>query len=141
MRLVLDTSVLVAAFRSHTGASRRLVNLIPQRPFQLVASSALYLEYEDVLTRPEQLAVHGTSPRDIEQFLLATSDFTEQVRVYFSYRPQLPDANDEMVLEAAINGRADIIVTHNVRDFMPAAHRFGIEVLTPGSIIRQRLKS
>jgi predicted nucleic acid-binding protein len=53
--------------------------------------------------------------------------------------PQLQDANDEMVLEAAINGRADAIVTHNVRDFLPAAHHFGIEVLTPGRIIKERL--
>ena len=141
MRLVLDTSVIIAGFRSHAGASRHLLNLIPQQRFQLVASSALYLEYEDVLTRPEQIAVHGISPREVERFLIATSDFTEQVRVYFSYRPQLTDANDEMVLEAAINGRADVIVTHNVRDFLPSAHRFGIEVLTPGSIIKTRLKS
>jgi predicted nucleic acid-binding protein len=44
-----------------------------------------------------------------------------------------------MVLEAAINGRADAIVTHNVRDFLPAAHRFGIEILTPGHILKERL--
>lgn len=106
----------------------------------MVASSALYLEYEDVLTRPEQIVAHGVSADAIARFLVATAYFTDQVRVYFSYRPQLHDANDEMVLEAAINGRADAIVTHNVRDFLPAAHRFGIEVLTPRSIIKERLK-
>jgi len=140
VRLVLDTSVLVAAFRSRTGASRRLLTLLSQQRFELVASSALYLEYEEVLTRPEQVAVHGVSVQNVERFLLAVSDFTEQVRVYYSYRPQLRDANDEMVLEAAIHGRADAIVTHNVKDFLPASGRFGIEVLTPGSIIRTRLK-
>ena len=139
MRLVLDTSVLIAGFRSQSGASRHLLRLVPQRRFELVASSALYLEYEDVLTRPEQIAVHGVSADDVARFLVATATFTEQVRVYFSYRPQLQDANDEMVLEAAINGRADAIVTHNVRDFLPAAHHFGIEVLTPGRIIKERL--
>lgn len=128
MRLVLDTSVLIAGFRSHSGASRQVLRLVPERQFQMVASSALYLEYEDVLTRPEQIAAHGVSAADVARFLVATATFTEQVRVYFRYRPQLRDANDEMVLEAAINGRADAIVTHNVRDFFPAAQRFGIMV-------------
>jgi predicted nucleic acid-binding protein len=131
---------MIAGFRSHSGASQHLLRLLPQRRFQLVASSALYLEYEDFLTRPEQIATHGVSADNVARFLVATATFTDQVRVYFRYRPQLHDANDEMVLEAAINGRADAIVTHNVRDFLPAARRFGIEVLTPGSIIKERLK-
>jgi predicted nucleic acid-binding protein len=114
--------------------------MVSQRQFDLVASSALYLEYEAVLTRPEQIAIHGVSPLDVSRFLIDTAYFTDQVRVYFNYRPQLHDPKDEMVLEAAINGRADAIVTHNVRDFLPAADRFGVEVLTPGSIIKERLR-
>jgi putative PIN family toxin of toxin-antitoxin system len=142
VRLVLDTSVLVAGFRSPTGASRHLLRLVPQRRFQLVASSALYLEYEAVLARPEQITIHGVSTHNVARFLVGTAYFTEQVRVYFSYRPQLRDPNDEMVLEAAINGHADAIVTHNVKDFLPEALHFGIEVLTPGSIIKdERLKT
>jgi len=72
-----------------------------------------------VLTRPEQIAVHGVSPQQIEAFLTALASFTDRVRISFSYRPQLQDADDEMVLEAAINGHADAIVTHNARDFLP----------------------
>ena len=140
MRLVLDTTVLVAAFRSHTGASHRLLSYVPRRSFRLVASSALYLEYETVLTRPEQIAVHGVTPHNIEMFLIDLASFTDRVRISFNYRPQLQDADDEMVLEAAINGRADAIVTHNVKDFLPAADRFGIEILTPGRILKERLK-
>jgi hypothetical protein len=41
-----------------------------------------------------------------------------------------------MVLEAAVNGRADAIVTFNHRDFAPAAEKFGIEVLSPGAAVR-----
>jgi putative PIN family toxin of toxin-antitoxin system len=140
VRLVLDTTVLVAAFRSHSGASRRLLDYVPQRRFRLVASSALYLEYETVLTRPEQIVVHGVTPPNIEMFLIDLASFTDRVRISFNYRPQLQDADDEMVLEAAINGRADAIVTHNVKDFLPAADRFGIEILTPGRILKERLK-
>ncbi len=139
-RIVLDTSVMAAAFRSHTGASRVLLNLVAQRQVRLVASSALYLEYEAVLTRPEQVAVHGVQPPAIENFLIFLAGFTDHVRIRFTYRPQLPDVDDEMVLEAAINGNADAIVTHNIADFLPAATRFGIEVFTPGRILKERWK-
>jgi predicted nucleic acid-binding protein len=63
----------------------------------------------------------------------------EPVRVDYQWKPQLSDPDDEMVLEAAINGRAFAIVTHNVRDFLPAAEQFDIRVLTPGGIIMERL--
>jgi predicted nucleic acid-binding protein len=117
------------------------LELVPSRAFRLVASPALYLEYEAVLTRPEHLNVHGLSPRKIEEALVYLAGFTDKVRIHFSYRPQLRDANDEMVLEAALNGQADAIVTHNIRDFSPVASRFGIEVLTPGRILEERLQS
>ena len=139
MRLVLDTTVLVAAFRSHTGASRLLFDFVAKRDStaRLVTSSALFLEYEAVLTRPGQRAAHGFSVEKIEEFLVLLASFTDQVRIDYRYRPQLRDANDEMVLEAAINGRANAIVTHNVRDFLPAASLFGIAILTPRSMLEQ----
>ncbi|MDD9990912.1 MAG: PIN domain-containing protein [Rhodospirillales bacterium] len=56
----------------------------------------------------------------------------------FRVRPMLRDADDEMVLEAALNGRADAIVTHNVRDFA-SIHDLGIEVATPGDVVRRLL--
>jgi putative PIN family toxin of toxin-antitoxin system len=139
MRLVLDTSVMVAAFRSRYGAARQLVRLVPLRRFDVVITPALFLEYEAVLTREEHMAVHRFSLLDIEEFLLYFATFTEKTRIHYNYRPQLRDTKDEMVLEAAVNGQADAIVTYNVRDFLPAAHRFGIEVLTPGSILKERV--
>jgi predicted nucleic acid-binding protein len=63
-----------------------------------------------------------------------------QVTFDYRLRPQLRDPNDEMVLETAVNGIADVIVTHDIGDFIPVASRFGIPVLTPGNIIRTRLK-
>lgn len=61
----------------------------------------------------------------------------EPVQVWFLWRPQLSDSDDEMVLEAAINGKADGIVTHNKRDFEAAAKRFGIGVWSPGEFLQQ----
>ena len=51
--------------------------------------------------------------------------------------PILRDPDDEMVLDAIVNGRADVIVTLNLRDFLPGAAQFGIEVLTPAEVLRR----
>jgi predicted nucleic acid-binding protein len=64
----------------------------------------------------------------------------EPVEVHFLWRPQLGDPDDEIVLEAAVNGRSHVIVTHNVRHFQPATGEFGIQVMTPGSF-RKRIKT
>lgn len=90
--------------------------------------------------RPEQRAVHGLDTIDIERFLAALASAVEPVTVHIGWRPQLRDPADEMVLEAAINGRADAIVTFNARDFAPAAQQFGLSVLTPAETLK-RVKS
>ena len=113
--------------------------MLVEGKFRLVATPAVFLEYESVLKRSEQMAVHGSSLAEIDLFLESLATYTELVRISFQWRPQLTDAGDEFVLEAAINGRADAIVTFNVADFLPATPRFGIKVMTPGSIINARI--
>lgn len=68
--------------------------------------------------------------------LMALASAVEPVSVHIVWRPQLRDPSDEMVLEAAINGRADAIVTFNVKDFGPAG-RFGVSVVRPGDLLRR----
>ena len=138
MRLVLDTCVVVSAFRSKVGASYRLLELFDEDRYRLVATPTLFKEDETVLSRPEQVAVHRRSPQQLDETLKDMASRLLPVKVHFQWRPQLRDPDDELVLEAAINGLADALVTHNVRDFLPAANNFGIEVITPGRIIKQR---
>jgi putative PIN family toxin of toxin-antitoxin system len=140
MRIVMDTSVLVAGLRSRIGASNAVLGLIADRRLTPLASPPLFLEYEDVLKRPEQRLVHGLSLADVDRFLAALASAIEPVEVHFRWRPQARDADDDLVLEAAINGGAEILVTHNVADFVAVAHRFGIEVMHPGDLLR-RMKS
>lgn len=71
------------------------------------------------------------SSREVEIFLDAVIAMAEPVHTYFLWRPQLRDPGDEMVLEAAVNGRANVLVTFNVRDYGTIAARFGVEVLLP----------
>ena len=101
-----------------------------------LATPALFLEYEEVLKRPEHRAAHGLDHEAIDAFLAALASAIEPVTVHIAWRPQLRDPSDEMVLEAAINGRADVIVTFNVKDFAPAA-RFGVSVRFPADVLKE----
>jgi predicted nucleic acid-binding protein len=96
----------------------------------------VFLEYEDVLKRAEQRLAHGLAPEAIDEFLAELAALIEPVEVHFRWRPQLRDANDEMVLEAAIHGRADALVTYNLADFAAAGDRFKIPVLRPADLLK-----
>lgn len=136
-RVVLDTDVIVAALRSATGGSNAVLREVAHGLLVPLVTPALFLEYEAVLKRPEQRLAHGLGLSDIDSFLAALASSCKPVEVSFQWRPQLSDANDEMVLEAAVNGRADALVTHNVRDFAKGAARFGLRVLRPGELLKE----
>ena len=111
----------MAAFHSDAGASRQVLEAARAHRFELLLSVPLMLEYESVLTRPEHLAACGASREDVSAVLDELASVGKRVELMIRTRPMLPDPNDEMVLETAINGRADAIVTFNERDFRPAA--------------------
>jgi putative PIN family toxin of toxin-antitoxin system len=123
---------MVAAIRSDAGASRRLLIAALQRRFTLLVSVALLIEYESVMTRSEHLAVSGLTTDEVSTLLDAVALIAEPVRLSFIWRPMLRDPDDDMVLETAVNGRADAIVTLNRRDFVPAVKTFGVQVWAPG---------
>jgi putative PIN family toxin of toxin-antitoxin system len=137
MRIVLDTSVLVAALRSRSGAGNAVLRLVAERRLILLATAPLFLEYEDVLNRPEHRLVHKFSPQQLDSFLQELAALIDPVELHFRWRPQVHDANDEMVLEAAINGDAGALVTYNTADFSFAAERFGIPMLTPAQVLKK----
>jgi len=103
----------------------------------MLASPALFLEYEDVLSRPEQRMRHGLITREIDLFMRDLAKIIEPVEVHFQWRPQLRDADDEMVLEAAINGHADRLITHNVSDFQSVTQQFKIKLQAPGNFLKE----
>jgi putative PIN family toxin of toxin-antitoxin system len=138
LRVVLDTNVLIAARRSRTGASNALLRALDERKFVLLASVPLFLEYEAVLFRAEHLLASRLTERQVAGFLNYLAGLVTPVKLRYLWRPQLNDVADEMVLETAINGRANGIVTFNIRHFAPAS-RFGIDVIYPADAIRSVL--
>ena len=137
LRLVLDTDVMVAAFRSDRGASRRLLLTVLEGGAELLASVPLMVEYEAVLTRPEHLDAISLTAREVNDILDAVARVCIPVPLRFLWRPQLKDVADEMVLETAISGGADLLVTFNVRHLAEGARDFGVPVVRPFEAWRQ----
>jgi putative PIN family toxin of toxin-antitoxin system len=131
LRYVLDTNVLVAALRSDRGASRQLLLSALNGEIETIVSVPLMIEYESVLTRPPQLAATGLSIGETSAVLDALAAVSDPVRLWFLWRPRLSDPADEMVLETAINGRADRLVTFDLHHFKSAARAFGTLAVTP----------
>jgi putative PIN family toxin of toxin-antitoxin system len=137
MRLVLDTDVIIAALRSPRGASASLLRAVRRGRATMLLSTPLLLEYEAVCQREEHRLAAGLTREDVESFLDGLAGLAEPVTVHFLWRPQLRDAADEMVLEAAVNGQAQAIVAFNHRDYGNAPSRFGILLLLPAEAYRR----
>lgn len=126
--VVLDTNVIVAAFRSKRGASNKLLSLVGTRRFEIHDSVALILEYEDVLQRHRKDL--GLSQDDVADLIDSLCSMAHHHKVYFLWRPTLTDVNDELVLELAVTARCEYIVTHNIDDFK-GIDKFGVRAVTP----------
>lgn len=135
IRVVLDTNVLVAAARSRQGASFALVSSIPTPQFQPCLSVGLYAEWQEVLTRPENLPPGRTS-EDALGFVRYLASQSHLQEVHFLWRPFLRDADDDMVLELAVAAGSRHIITHNVTDFH-GSEELGVTALSPRDFLAQ----
>jgi putative PIN family toxin of toxin-antitoxin system len=137
VRLVLDTDVVVAAMRSPRGGSAELLRRIDGGKAVMLLTVALALEYEAVCNLAEHRLASGLSASEAVIYVDGLIGLAEPVRAFFRWRPQLSDPGDEMVLEAAVNGQADAIVTFNESHLREARSRFGIDVIRPGEALRR----
>ncbi len=136
-RLLLDTNIVRSGLVSSAGASRHLLQAVLTGKVIAVASTALMLEYEDVLLRPEALQRAGITAQDALAFLDGLCTACQPVTVRVRWRPQSADSGDDLVIDAAVNGHADIIVTFNLRDLRAPAARFGIATEMPAETLRR----
>jgi predicted nucleic acid-binding protein len=129
--VVLDTNVLVAAFRSSLGASYRLLQTVERRQWRPVISPALALEYESVLKR--SVSELGLSLVDIDDFTEYLFSRSRLVQIFFRWRPMLPDPDDDRILEVAVRSGSPI-VTFNVKDFRGSGS-LGVKTMSPGRLL------
>ncbi|HEY0833637.1 MAG TPA: PIN domain-containing protein [Azospirillum sp.] len=133
LKIVLDTDVMFAAFHSPVGAARHLLLEVLDGKAHLLLSTTLMIEYEAVLTRPANVAKFVGVLDEIAGLCVP-------VAFDYRWRPGAADPDDDLVLETAINGAADVIASFNLVDMAAAAGRFGIPVERPKDVLR-RLRS
>ena len=133
VRVVLDTSVLVSAVRSRCGASFALVSSIPSPQFQPCLSVGLYVEWQEVLSRPENLPP-GLSPVDTRAFVRYLASQAHEQQIHFHWRPFLPDSDDDMVLELTFAAGCQHIKTHIDSGFQ-GAEQLGVAAIAPRKLL------
>jgi putative PIN family toxin of toxin-antitoxin system len=133
MRVVLDTDVLLAALVSPHGASRQWLYAVLRGEVEVMVSVPLVFEYEAVLVRPENLRRANATASEVGHLIDAFVARAHPVAISYLWRPSLRDPADEMVLEAAVNGNADWIITFNIADYA-GAERFHINIGRPGPV-------
>lgn len=132
-RVVLDTNVIVSGLRSRRGASFQVLSLVGSGLFEHYMSVALAFEYEDAVKRSASgIHLPKAVVEDILDFLCASA---RQQEIHFLWRPTLPDPQGDMVLEVAVHGGCEAIVTCNVEDFR-GSERFGIKVIQPQEFLK-----
>lgn len=136
--IVIDTNILVAALWSRSGASFKILEMALDGHTKIAVSVALALEYESVLKRAQMREASWASDDDLDDLLDALLSVATLVSpITTRLRPILKDADDDMVLECAVQSGANVIVTMNVRDFQPAKKHFSIEIMKPGEFLNQ----
>lgn len=134
--IVLDTNVLVSALRSGGGASRHVLRCILQGQALPLFGNALWQEYQDLLGR--DVWTTDTTPQERLQVLAALAKAGRWVSVYYGWRPNLRDEGDNHLIELAIAGNADAVVTHNVRDLTRGELAWPqLRVLTPTQFLKE----
>jgi predicted nucleic acid-binding protein len=132
--VVLDTKVVVSAYRSSRGASHELLRRLRLGRIDAAVTVALLLEYEAVLDR--ERAALGLSRREVGVVVDALAALCRHVAAGPSGRPRLADPDDEHVLDAALAAGAGAIVTHNIRHFR-GVDELGLRVLTPRQLLQE----
>ena len=134
IRVILDTNVLYAGLYSSEGASFQILRAIERGQIQIVLSTPLLFEYEDILNRKESKL--GLSEQKIEAILDNLCRFSVHQKTYFLWRPFLQDPKVDHILEVAVASQTNIMVTHNIRDFK-GIDKFGIRAITPKQLLKE----
>ena len=133
MRIVLDTSVLVAAARSRNGVSFKIVSMLPTPEIEIALTVAVYTEWQAVMSRPENLPP-GATPDDALAFLRYLASIAHLQDVHFLWRPFSRDPDDDMIVECAVASGCEYIVTHNVKDFR-RVKELKVQAITPAELL------
>ncbi len=140
MSYLLDTNIFVSAILSPDGAAREVLRRCLTSKYLPLIGNALFLEYEDVLSREKLFAAAPIGPADREALLDAFLGACQWIEIAFLWRPNLPDEADNHLIELAVAGNAEAIVTHNARDLAAGELPFdSIRIVAPGDLLKEEM--
>ncbi len=116
MRIVLDTNVFVATLLSPRGKNREAIRVCLKGDAEPLFGTALFHEHEDLLGRQDLMRKSPLTAAERRGLFEAQISVSEWVKIYYLWRPNLPDEGDNHLIELAVAGGADAIVTNNVGD-------------------------
>lgn len=136
-KVVIDTSVMISALIGKRGASREVIQRCLRGEYLPLISNSLFQEFEDVGSRKRVREACPLDAREVRDLLNAFYSVCSWVPIYYLWRPNLKDEDDNFLIELALAGNSRTIVTNNVKDLETAELRFeDLRVLTPQQILR-----
>lgn len=136
-RIVVDTNIFIASILSSTGRNREVISACLLKKAIPLMSSALFLQYEDLLSRTKLMNKSPLTTMERNNLLASFISVTEWVKVYFLWRPNLPDEGDNHLIELALAGSAETIVTNNIKDLAHGQLRFpNLKIQTPNQFLK-----
>ena len=134
----MDTNILVSAILSPDGAAREVLRRCLNGKVQPLISNALFLEYEDVLSRQHLFATALLESSEREALLDAFLGVCRWINITFLWRPNLPDEADNHLIELAVAGNSRWIVTGNAKDVAAGELVFdSFRIITPGDWLKE----
>ena len=123
---------------SRAGDNRKVLRACLEGRVRPIVGQALICEYEDVLSRSVVFRNCVLSTAERFELLDAVLSVSDWVKIYFSWRPNLRDEGDNHLVELAVAGRADMIVTHNIRDLRAGELKFpGLRIVRPHELLKE----
>ena len=137
MNIVIDTNVWISALISRDGLSRDVIRLALNDKISPQISTSLFLEYEAVMKRKKIqnfCSLDLREQNELFQAFLATCKWNE---IYYLWRPNLDDEDDDFLVELAVASNSKIIITDNKKDLKSGELKFNFEVLTPKEFLER----
>ena len=136
-KVVIDTSVIVSAVIGKRGASREVVRRCLSGSYLPLISNPLFQEYEDISSRKRVRDACPLAPSEIRELLNAFYSGCKWVPIYYLWRPNLVEEDDNFLIELALAGNSGVIVTNYVKDLKAAELKFDeLRILKPDQMLR-----
>ncbi len=135
LEIVLDTNVFLTGLRSRRGAAHYLLRQVGlSSAFRIHLSVPLVLEYEEVAKRNARAL--GLTFQNIDDILDYLCSVAGLHTIFYLWRPYLPDPDDDMLLELAVEAGCNRLVTYNLKDFR-GTERFGVKTIAPQELLQE----